>query len=182
MNQHLLEALVSQGPHPSLGAHADTYGRLIGSWRGELQSHLPGHSAPPASLEIHFGWALDGRAVQDVWITPAREQRAVGVTASLPPLDWYGTTVRVFDPNTKTWRVTWWNAISRGRIDLEGVRQGDDIVQVGLRQGRPIRWTFTEIRPQSFVWQGHILEPDGRTWRLEIEIRARRESVRNEGV
>ncbi len=104
MKQHVLEALVSQGPHPSLGAHADTYGRLIGGWRGELQSHLPGHSAPPASLEIHFGWALEGRAVQDVWITPARDQRAVGVTASLPPLDWYGTTVRVFDPNTKTRR------------------------------------------------------------------------------
>jgi hypothetical protein len=78
-----LEALVS---HPSLGAHADTYGRLIGGWRAELQSHLPGHSAPPASLEIHFGWALEGRAVQDVWITPARDQRAVGVTASLRPL------------------------------------------------------------------------------------------------
>ncbi len=112
MDQHVLEALVSRGPHPSLGAHADTYGRLIGGWRGELQSHLPGHSAPAASLEIHFGWALEGRAVQDVWITPARDQRGVGVTAPLPPLDWYGTTVRVFDKATTSCR---WGFARAGR-------------------------------------------------------------------
>jgi len=175
MDPRFFEALASQGPHPSLGAHADTYGRIIGSWRGEVQAHVRGHSTPPATLEIHFGWALEGRAVQDVWITPARDQRAKGVTASLPPLDWYGTTLRVFDPRTGVWRATWWNPIDGTRVDLEGVRQGDDIVQVGLRQGRPIRWTFSDIRSNSFLWQGHVLELDGETWRLEIEIRARRE-------
>jgi catechol 2,3-dioxygenase-like lactoylglutathione lyase family enzyme len=175
MDQRFLEAVASQQPHPSLGVDAETYGRIVGSWRGEMQSRLPGHSSPPASLEIHCAWALEGRAVQDVWITPARDQRAKGVTASLPPLDWFGTTIRVFDPETKIWRATWLNAITGDRIDLEGVRQGDDIVQVGLRQGRPIRWAFREIRPESFVWQGHILELDGVTWRLEIEIHARRE-------
>lgn len=168
MNLHL-EPLVAPGPHPSLGTHADTYGRLIGSWRGEVQGHLPGRPTPPATLEIHFAWVLEGRAVQDVWITPARPQRAQGVQAPVPPLDWYGTTLRVFDPKTETWRATWWNAIGGGRIDLEGVRQGDDIVQLGVRQGRPIRWTFTNIRSDSFLWQGHILEPDGSTWRLEVE-------------
>src|SRR5260370_1547690 len=132
LNQNVLEGPVSQRPHPGLGEHADTYGRLMGGWRSELQSHLPGHPAPPASLEIHFGWALEGRAVQDVWVTPARDQRGVGVTAPLPPLDWYGTTVRVFDPKTETWRATSWNAITRGRIDLEGVRQGHDLLQWGL--------------------------------------------------
>jgi hypothetical protein len=176
MNHRLLPALVSEGPHASLGTHADTYGRLVGSWKGEMQSRLPGHSAPPASLEIHFAWAFEGRAIQDVWITPAREDRARGVLASLPPLDWYGTTIRLFDPKTETWRASWWNAVTGARVDLEGVRQGNDIVQVGLRQGRPIRWTFTDIRADSFVWQGHILELDGKTWRTEIDIRAQRAS------
>jgi hypothetical protein len=95
----------------------------------------------------------------------------------MPLLDWYGTTLRVFDPKTEVWRVTWWNPTSGARIDLEGTRQGDDIVQVGQRQGRPIRWTFTDIRPNSFLWQGHILELDGKTWCMEVEIRARRESA-----
>ncbi len=141
MDQHVLEALVSRGPHPSLGAHADTYGRLIGGWRGELQSHLPGHSAPAASLEIHFGWALEGRAVQDVWITPARDQRGVGVTAPLPPLDWYGTTVRVFDPKTETWRATWWNAITGGRIDTRSPEVGS-ISRACGKATTSCRWGF----------------------------------------
>jgi len=36
-------------------------------------------------------------------------------------------------------------------------------------------WTFSDIRPQSFLWQGHILELDDKTCHLEVEIRARRE-------
>jgi len=176
MEQQFLQAFAAKGPHPSLGAHSDTYGRIIGSWRGDLQAHVPGRPTPPATLEIHFGWVLDGRAVQDVWITPARDQRASGVTASLPPLDWYGTTLRVFDPKTESWRATWWNPTHGTRIDLVGVRQGDDIVQEGQRGDRPIRWVFSQIRPQSFVWQGHVLELDGETWRLEVDIRARREN------
>jgi len=165
-----VEALTSGGPHPSLGKHADTYGRVIGSWVGEVHNHMitPSRSG---SIEIHFAWVLDGRAVQDLWIAPTRDDRARGVTGSL---NWYGTTLRVFDSKSETWRVQWWDPSSGLRIDLEGARQDDDIVQLGLRQGRPIRWTFSAIRADSFLWQGHILEPDGRTWRLEVEIRARR--------
>jgi len=70
----LFEALAARGPHPSLGAHAETYGRIIGSWVGEIQNHTVA-PARVGSIEVHFGWALDGRAVQDVWITPAREDR-----------------------------------------------------------------------------------------------------------
>ena len=107
-------------------------------------------------------------------MTPTRDERAAGHTPSHALLDWYGMTLRVFDPKTATWRVTWWNAATGGRVDLEGVREGDDIVQLGLRQGRPIRWTFSDIRADSFTWRGHVLEPDGFSWRLEVEIMARR--------
>jgi hypothetical protein len=131
---------------------------------------MAGGQIPASSLEIHFGWVLEGRAVQDVWITPARRDR--GPTG--PALDWFGTTLRVFDPKSESWRVTWWDPISQLRIDLEGRRQGDDIVQLGTRMGRPIRWTFSDVRGDSFRWQGHILEPDGATWRLEVDIHARR--------
>jgi hypothetical protein len=176
VRQDFLNALVSEGPHPTLGPHADTYGRLIGSWRGELHSHLPGLTIRPSSLEIHFAWAYEGRAIVDLWISPAREERAKGIKAAAPPLDWYGATVRFFDAKAEVWRATWWNAIGDGRIELHGVRQGDDIVQVGQRQGRAIRWTFTDIGPRSFAWQGHVLEPDGKTWREEVAVHARRQT------
>ena len=171
MKQGFIDALAAPGPHPVLGAHAETYGRFIGSWEGELRSHMLAGPPSRASIEVHFSWALEGRAVQDVWITPARKDRGRPGGA---PLDWYGTTLRVFDPKSESWRVIWSDPASQLRIELEGRRQGDDIVQLGTRGGRPIRWTFTNIRADSLLWQGHILHTDGATWKLEVEVELRR--------
>ncbi len=171
MSNSFFEVLAAKGPHPTLGVHAKTYGRLIGSWEGQLHNHMAGTPVPTASIEIHFAWALDGRAVQDVWITPARKDRGSSGAASM---DWWGTTLRVFDPKSGCWRATWTDPVSGYRIDLEGSRQHDDIVQLGTRGNRLIRWTFSDIHADSFLWQGHVLESDGMTWRLEVEIRARR--------
>jgi hypothetical protein len=171
MSNSTAEALFAAGPHPSLGAHADTYGRLIGSWAGEVRNHMAPGPPPTASIEVHFAWALDGRAVQDAWITPSRADRAAGRTALI---HWFGTTLRVFDATSESWRALWWDPESAIRIEIEGRRQGDDIVQLGQRGGRPIRWSFSRITGESFLWQGHILEPDGATWRLEVEVLLRR--------
>ena len=164
-------SLVAPGPHASLGAHADTYGRLIGSWAGEIRAYPIEGGVETTSAEVHFAWALDGRAVQDVWITPSRRDRAAGVQAT-PAM--YGTTVRVFDPKRESWPVVWLDPVSGRRIELEGRRQGDDIVQVGTADGWPIRWTLSSIRECSFRWQGHILEIDGVTWRLQAEFKLER--------
>jgi len=174
MGHGLIETLVAAGPHPSLGAHAETYGRIIGSWLGELALHRDGRRVASASVEAHFGWVLEGRAVQDVWITPARADRQV---SSGSALDWYGSTLRVFDPTTNAWNTTWIDPASQLRIELVGRRQGDDIVQIGTRGGRPIRWTFSDITSNSFTWRGHILNFDGVTWALEVEITFRRVNV-----
>jgi hypothetical protein len=170
MHQGFTDTLLARGPHPSLGEHAQTYSRVMGSWRGLLHNHMLGRGAPPVSVEAHFAWVLEGRAVQDVWITPARAERGSGA----PALDWYGSTLRVFEPVSGGWRTVWTDPVSGLRIELLGRRQGDDIVQIGTRGGRPIRWTFSQIRADSFVWQGHILNVDGKTWDLEVDIQFRR--------
>src|SRR5689334_9216458 len=118
------DSLIGDGPHPSLGRHADTYGRLIGSWRGALHAYPVTGEAVHSSAEVHFAWALDGRAVQDVWITPSRADRAANVRAGR---EMYGTTLRVFDATTESWRVLWLDPASGNRSELEGRRQGDDI-------------------------------------------------------
>jgi len=61
------------------------------------------------------------------------------------------------------------------RDELIGRWGGKDVVQVGTHaDGTPIRWMFTEIAPDSFRWTGEALQPDGKTWKLEGEFRARR--------
>jgi hypothetical protein len=170
MSSQFFAALGAPGPHPSLGAHAETYGPLIGSWAGEFHDHAS-PEMPVGAVEIHFAWVLEGRAVQDLWIAPSRAARAEGPG---PTRRLYGTTLRVFDPSTELWRVTWLNPESGARCDLLGRRVGDQVIQLGVRDGRPIRWSFVTIEPDAFRWQGHVLEPDGATWRLETEFRVRR--------
>jgi len=171
MDRGFIDTLAAPGPHPSLGAHAGTYARVMGSWTGTLHRYKDGKVAASASVEAHFGWALEGRAVQDVWITPARADRASSTGAGL---DWYGSTLRVFDPVTNAWNTVWTDPVSALRIELVGRRQGDDIVQLGTRGGRPIRWTFSEITARSFTWRGHVLSFDGVTWELEVEMKFQR--------
>ena len=122
--------------------------------------------------EAHFARVLDGRAIQDVFINP---QRADRIPDSPKFANWYGTTFRCFDPAIRAWRVFWFNPDDGVRAELIGRRRGNDIVQDGhFPDGTPIRWTFSEVTPDSFRWRGERLEPHGKTWLLQVEFHARR--------
>jgi hypothetical protein len=165
-------ALAAPGRSPEIPESADLYGELIGSWELDVFHYGVDVAARRIKGEVHFGWVLEGRAVQDVWIMPRRPERTpdLGKTTNM-----YGTTLRVWDSSIQAWRVTWINPVTGGREELIGNRSGKDIVQVGTHpDGTPIRWIFTEITPDSFHWIGEALNPDGKTWKLEGEFRARR--------
>ncbi len=167
-------ALAAPGRSPEIPESADAYGWLIGSWDLDACGYLADGTVRRSKGEVHFGWVLDGRAVQDVWIVPRRADRTPDLDLSKTP-NLYGATLRVWDPTLQAWRVTWTNPATGKRNELIGRWSGTDVVQVGsLADGTPIRWTFTEIKPDSFHWLGEALRPDGKTWRLEGEFRARR--------
>jgi len=89
--------------------------------------------------------------------------------------NWFGTTIRIYDPTIKAWRANWFNPHDGIRAELIGRRRGNEIVQEGtFPDGTPIRWTFSEITDDSFRWRGARLEPDGKTWRLQVEFHGRR--------
>lgn len=164
--------LAATGRSPEINESSDIYGWLIGSWDLDVFDHQSDGTVRRSKGEVHFGWVLEGRAVQDVWIMPRRSERTpdLGKNGNR-----YGTTLRVWDPSIQAWRVTWINPISGTRNELMGQRSGKDIVQLGTHpNGAPIRWIFTDITPDSFRWTGEVLESDGKTWRLEAEFRAKR--------
>jgi hypothetical protein len=66
--------------------------------------------------EIHFGWVLEGRAIQDVWILP-------GV--------FYGTTLRVYDPGIDAWHILWSDPVRQFYSRQIGRARDHDIVQLG---------------------------------------------------
>jgi hypothetical protein len=167
--------LAAPGRSPEIPESADVYGWLVGSWELEVL-HYRGIdvSAQKIKGEAHFGWVLEGRAIQDVWIMPRPSDREPD---SGRANNMYGTTLRVWDPEIQAWRIRWINPVRGHEEHQIGRRVGDEIVQVGARSdGTPTRWRFTEITPKSFHWLGEALEPDGRTWKLEGEFRARRTS------
>src|SRR5262245_35593050 len=169
----LLQALGAPGRSNELTDREDIYGWLVGGWEATVYDYAPNGTPHESSGEWHFGWVLEGRAIQDVWIAPPRSQRKAKTLSK--QYNRYGTSIRVYDREIAAWRVTWFNPVTGARNDLVGRRQGADIVQEGIGpDGRKIRWLFTEITPTSFIWRGEALEPDGKTWRLEAEFRALR--------
>jgi hypothetical protein len=177
-----LEALRSAGPLAGRSGTSDLFSGLIGDWDAEVVDHLPGDTDRRQSAEMHFAWVLEGRAVQDLWIAPARHQR---LKPDAQPADGnrYGTTLRIYDPTIDAWRVTWWNPVTGAETRLIGRRVGSQIVQTGADpQGRLIRWVFVELRSDRFHWRGERSSDGGRTWTCETEYFARRRGTPPEGA
>lgn len=174
--QAFLSAVAAPRRAADIDAADDVYGWLVGSWSLQVLRYR-GFDLRDERLtgEVHAGWTLEGRAIQDVWIMPAREDRRAGRTARDPQNDMYGTTLRAWDPVLRAWRIEWNNPARGHRERQIGRRVGADIVQVGAREnGQATRWRFTEITPDRFHWIGQALDIDGTTWRLEGEFIAER--------
>jgi hypothetical protein len=165
--------LLSAGRSSEIPESADIYGWLVGSWELDVLHYWAADvSGRGIKGEVHFGWVLEGRALQDVWIMPPRSER---VRSTDMKMNMYGTTLRVWDASIQAWRITWINPAA-GHVEQQiGRKSGNDIVQIGARpDGTPTRWRFTEIARDSFHWLGDSLQPDGETWLLEGEFRAKR--------
>jgi hypothetical protein len=164
--------LAAPGRSPEIPESADVYGWLVGSWELEVL-HYKAVDVRERRIqgEAHFGWVLEGRAIQDVWIMPRCSVRH----PDLDKTNMWGTTLRVWDGAIQAWRIDWINPVTGHREKQIGRRVGKDIVQIGARaDGAPTRWRFTEITADSFHWIGEALELDGETWKLEGEFCARR--------
>lgn len=163
--------LLASGPCPGTGSQRDLYAALIGAWEGEVVDHLPGGDRR-ASAEIHFARVLEGRAVQDVWIVPARAERT---PTSPAEGNRYGTTLRRYDPLLDAWRVHWFNPVTGSEARLVGRREHGRIVHHGTDEdGSLLRWSFATLTPEAFHWRGERSRDGGATWQCETEYRARR--------
>lgn len=172
----LLDALTAAERLPGRGESRDLYDGLIGSWDAEVVDHLPDGTDRRQSAEMHFAWVLEGRALQDLWIVPARRERNPPESPAAPG-NRYGTTLRVYDPALDAWRITWSNPVTGAETHLVGRRVGSQVVQTGAdADGRLVRWVFPEIRPDSFHWRGEKSEDGGKSWSCDTEFFARRRS------
>lgn len=163
MNQpsaSLADFLLSDGPAPDRADKMDLYGWLIGNWEMDAAIHAENGEIHKGRGKIRFGWALEGRAIQDVWILPGF---------------FYGTTLRIYDPGVDAWHIIWSDPLRQNYTRQIGRARGSDIVQLGKADsGAAMRWSFTDITTDSFRWLGERSFDGEATWVLQTEMLARR--------
>ncbi len=153
------DALHAPGPAPDRAENLQLYAWLIGSWTMDAVVTKTDGTKHTGAGEIHFGWVLEGRAIQDVWILPGL---------------FHGTTLRVYDPKLDAWHILWSDPLHQVYRRQLGRKSGADIVQQGTDDaGAPVRWSFVDITADSFRWLGER-SPNGKDWELQAEFRARR--------
>jgi hypothetical protein len=159
-----IDVLKASGPAPDRAGKMGLYGWLIGDWTFDAVVNRDDGTQHSGRGEIYFGWVLEGRAIQDVWILP-------GI--------FHGTTLRVYDPGIDAWHILWNDPLKQLYTRQIGRAQnhahGRDIVQLGKTEaGALLRWTFTDIAADSFRWLGERSVDGGATWWLQSEFEVRR--------
>jgi hypothetical protein len=141
----------------------ETYGQFIGDWIIAATFFNDDGSETQVSGEIHFGWVLEGRAIQDVWIVPDY---------------FFGTTLRVYDPDLDAWHILWSDPLRQRYNRQIGRTHDNDIVQEGHDgHGEATRWSFVDITTKSFRWLGERKRPHDDTWRLLADFSVTRASI-----
>ena len=160
MTASFIDVLHSNCPAPDRADKMTLYSWLIGDWEMDAVLHQDDGTTHTGRGEIHAGFVLEGRAIQDVWILPSI---------------FYGTTLRIYDPGLDAWHILWNDPLKQYYTRQIGRARGNDIVQEGEDDtGTAVRWSFTEITPDSFHWLGERSPDGGKTWRLQVEFFARR--------
>ena len=165
-----LEGLAAAGPDPALREQLSLFGQFVGDWEiTECRYRQHDGSWETSRGEVHWRWILDGRAVQDVWTSLEEE------TGRSVPI---GTTVRFYDPAIDAWRSVWLSPVQGMVRSFVGRAVGSEIVLDGVpgntRDGRPIRWIFSEITRHGFRWRAEELRAPPSDWVLYEEMRIRR--------
>lgn len=168
----MIEALQSSQPRAEIAAKLQLFGQFVGSWDVEVIFHRPDGTRESVPGEWHFGWVLDGRAIQDVWITPKRSLR----TGPETPGGEYGATLRFYDPKIDAWRSTW---IGPGRgwvLPFIGRQLEDEIVLEGdFPPDASRKWIFSDITNDSFHWRAIESTDQWKTQRKVQEMFAHRQ-------
>lgn len=130
---------------------------LMGSWDLRVFDYGGDGNVRESSAEWHFSWALDGRAVADVWICPSRADRGPGVDGE------WGLSLRFYDPGIGAWRSTW-HGPRRGLVMPFTARASEDGIILSARKDDvEHRWIFSELTADAFRWRREETAPDGTT-------------------
>jgi hypothetical protein len=169
-NRCVIDGLGADGPNPEMREKLMLFGQFVGDWNIlEARYPQPDGTEILRKGEIHFGWILNGSAIQDVWMThkgkPPRAEPA-------------GTTIRFYDPKIDAWHVIWISP-AQGVVQTFIARKVKDeiVLQGRTKDGYPERWIFSQIKPDSFRWKAEESHDNEKTWKVTEEMQVQRRRV-----
>ena len=161
--QHFFKALASESKNKALPEEFNYFGKLIGSWKFNYVDNNTSHKVKG---EWYFSWALEGMAVQDVIILPSRDTKDDN-----PHFDCeYGTTLRVYNPNTHAWDIAY---CYTGKIIRLEARKQDGMIVLTNIDDKTKKWIFVKVEDNNFHWQNVSIKNDGE-WYVNADLYAER--------
>ncbi|MFI5728648.1 hypothetical protein ACIA49_00910 [Kribbella sp. NPDC051587] len=146
--------MVSDAPRPEFAEAFQPFAPLIGSWDLDVAWYDEhGDVTRSTRGEWHFAWALDGRAVADIWITPSRAARATDGDGE------WGLSIRIHDPELAAFRSTWMGPKAAFVMPFVAHADGETITLES--QTASTRWVFSDLTGQSFHWRNEDFDADG---------------------
>jgi hypothetical protein len=159
----LLTALEASAPHASLGEHATVMNRLVGTWDVAYTDFLKGGKVRHRTGQITFGWILDGRAVQDLWIVdpsgPGKDREVF-------------TDVFYRDAKSGAWSSVFVDPQEASSATFATIQAADDRLVLESHDLEPAqlhRWSYNDVQADSFVYRDEASTDGGKTWTLKSE-------------
>jgi hypothetical protein len=151
-----------------LGDQAQIPARIVGTWDVEYTDFAKDGKAIHRTGEFIVEWVMDGRALQDLWIvnpSGTRKEREV-----YTDLHW-------FDAKSRTWRAAFVDPEHGSLAEFTGGPVGNDrfvLETQDLGSNQTNRWSFNDIRSDSFTWRDEASSDGGNTWKILAEYRMKR--------
>lgn len=164
--KELIDALLSTERSPLLPEKFDYWKDLIGVWEFDYADGYDRAEQRHVKGEWIFARMLEGLGIIDMFICPSRDTRELNPQ----PDGEYGVALRVFNPNTQKWDMTYTTRGSMTRLEGDLV---DGKVELTVLDAPQFKWVFAERAHDHFYWQNIEVLPDG-TRKLNCDVRAKR--------
>jgi hypothetical protein len=151
-----MTSILASAPADRHTAELRLFGQFTGAWRTDI-TYLPTDGSPPRRVvgEWEFSYALEGRAVIDVWRVPAPTEPCDDAQREV------GLCVRIWDPRLRLWRFTFHSTATTTVIHMYARQVGPEIVLERAEGDRIERWVFHDLRPDAFSWRSEVSHHGG---------------------
>jgi hypothetical protein len=150
------DALISASVAPEHPNRMSRLGQLVGTWRvrGTRFDEAAGEWRDRDFTWI-VSWVMEGRGIQDLEVV---EVNGVASTVAV--------AVRVYDPVAGVTRVSYFSPTENQFANLVAQGWHDGVRQDGTQNDeRPIRWNFSAITDDGYVFDGWVSDDGGTTWK-----------------